>query len=92
MQVSQAERDSWLCACSPVHLPLQCNVPAPGCAGCVAPENTRRPEFSGKTLVRCSLDAQEDGDDDGNQGKAPDLNGNPVQNIQRTNWAASNSL
>ena len=32
-------------------------------AGCVTGENTRQPEFSGKTSVRCSLYAQ-DGDDD----------------------------
>ena len=32
-------------------------------AGCGTGENTRRPEFSGKTLVRCSLHAQ-DGDDE----------------------------
>ena len=70
------------------HLAVHCAQ----CAGCVAPENTSRPEFSGKTLVRCSLDAQEDGDDDENQGKTPDLDGNPVQNMQRTDWAASNSL
>ena len=43
-----------------ISLPRRCSAV---CAGCVTGENTRQPEFSGKTLVHCSLYAQ-DGDDD----------------------------